>query len=276
MPPGGAVCILAILAALVLTTGRAVAQAPESLGRHQRAAVLDKALGDFDEGLALLESEPDQAAQRLRAAAEGFEAVIRSGVNNGRLFYNLGNTYLQLDRLGPAIANYRRAERLIPGDEQLKTNLACARGLCRNQIALQGSKTLVQTLFFWHYRVPLPTRFFCALVLYVLFWLVLIVRPFLPQLGLRLLVVVLAVGWLTFGLSAAVEWRFQSRTVAGVITADEVDVLKGNSAHYEAQFRQLLYEGVEFTVIEHRDDWLRIELPDGNTGWIRTNQAELI
>ena len=58
--------------------------------------------------------------------------------------------------------------------------------------------------------------------------------------------------------------------------ADEVIVRKGNSTSYEPQFNQPLYEGVEFTLIERRGDWLRIELPDGNSGWISADQAELI
>ena len=268
--------LILLIAASVTITGSVSAGPSEPMAHHQRGALLDQALTDFDAGLALLQSEPGAAAELLRAAAEGYEAVIRSGVENGRLFYNLGNTYLHQDRPGLAIANYRRAKRLIPGDEQLKANLAYARGLCRNQIATQGSRKLLHTLLFWHFRVPLPTRFAWAVGLYVLFWLVLTIRPFLRQVGLRLLVVVLAGGWLTLGTSVVVEWRFQSRSVAGVITSDEVVVRKGNSAHYEPQFRQLLYEGVEFDVLEHRGDWLRIELPDGNTGWIRAHQAELI
>ncbi len=265
-----------MVAALVMLTGVIFAANAAPLGEHQRVALLEKALADFDAGLGMLESDPDGAAAHLRGAADGFETITRGGVRNGRLYYDLGNTYLQLGRLGSAMVNYRRAEKLIPGDEQLKTNLQYARNLRRNQIATTGSQSLLRTLFFWHFRVPLPTRFLCALVLYVLFWFALLVRPFVRQTGLRLLAVVLAVGWLTLGASTLVEWQLQSRIIAGVIVADEVVVRKGNSANYEPQFKQLLYEGVEFTLLESRGPWLRIELSDGNTGWIRADQAELI
>lgn len=239
-------------------------------------AILEQALSDFEEGLGELESDPDRAAELLRGSAEGFEAVIDGGVVNGRLYYNLGNAYLQLGELGKAIANYRRAERLIPNDDQLRTNLEYARGLRRNRIEAAGGRTLLHTLFFWHYRLALKTRFLAGLVMYVLFWLVLIVRPFVRQVGLRLAAVVLAVGWLTFGVSTLAEWQVESRIQPGVIVAEEVVVRKGNSDSYEAQFTQLLHPGVEFTLIERRGDWLRIELPDGNDGWIRAGQAELI
>ena len=276
----GCLAILSLIGA-VLTTGSGAATAARAdgvgtLGVHQRVALLEKALADFDAGVGMLESDPGQAGERLSAAAEGFESLIRSGVRNGRLYYNLANTYLQLGRLGKAIANYRRAEKLIPGDEQLKTNLGYARGLRRYQIEAKGSESLLRTLFFWHYRIPLATRFAAGLVLYVLFWLVLMIRPLFRQAGLPLIALLLAVGWLTLGASTAVQWSIESRTAAGVIVADEVVVRKGNSANYEPQVKQLLYEGVEFTLLEMRSGWLRIELPDGSTGWIRADQADLI
>jgi len=36
---------------------------------------------------------------------------------------------------------------------------------------------------------------------------------------------------------------------------------------------ETLGPGVESTVIEVRPGWLRIELPDGRSGWIRETQA---
>ena len=268
-----------IIATIVSMTSSVHAELAEGPTTPDRVAVVERALSDFDEGLALLDSDPDQAARLLHTAADGFETIIRSGVENGRLYYNLGNTYLQLGRLGPATANYRRAERLIPGDEQLKTNLEYARNLRRNRIGAAGSKTLLRTLFFWHHGVPLRTRYLCGLGLYVVFWLVLIIRPVMHPARWSAtggLAVLLAVCWISLGLSVVVEWQVQSQTVAGVIVADDTVVRKGNSTGYEPQFKQLLHEGVEFTLIESRGNWLRIELPDGNTGWIRADQAELV
>ena len=234
------------------------------------------AQAEFDAGLAAFDSDPDQAIVHLQSAAEMFEAIIRDGAHNGRLYYNLGNTYLQLGRLGEAIASYRRAEQLIPGDARLEANLQYAMGLRRTQLNAADSAGLLHTLFFWHYRVPLATRFRVGLGLYVLFWAVLMVRVLRGRGGMRVLSVLLAAGWLAMAASVTTEWPQDARSVAGVIVADDVVVRKGNGVNYEPQFQQLLYEGVEFTVLERRGQWLRIELPNGYTGWIRTEQAELI
>jgi SH3-like domain-containing protein len=54
-----------------------------------------------------------------------------------------------------------------------------------------------------------------------------------------------------------------------------VVVRKGNGEGYDPQFEQPLHDGIEFRVIEQRGGWLRIELADGNQGWVRSREVEL-
>ena len=49
-------------------------------------------------------------------AAERYEAILKSGVESGNLYYNLGNAYFKLDRKVKALAAYERATRMIPAD----------------------------------------------------------------------------------------------------------------------------------------------------------------
>jgi hypothetical protein len=53
-------------------------------------------------------------------------------------------------------------------------------------------------------------------------------------------------------------------------------VYKGPGREYQRQFTQPLQPGVEFTLRGWRGDWWRIELADGNSGWIERTRAELI
>ena len=82
--------------------------------------------------------------------------------------------------------------------------------------------------------------------------------------------------WLVLGCSAAVGMVQQATAMEGVLTANDVIVRKGNGEGFEPQFKQALHEGIEFRMLERRNDWLLIELPDGKSGWIRANQAEII
>lgn len=58
-----------------------------------------------------------------------YEKLIESGVSSGALYYNLGNAYFKLGRIGKAILNYERGKRLTPQDEDLLANLTYVKGL---------------------------------------------------------------------------------------------------------------------------------------------------
>ena len=60
-------------------------------------------------------------------AADIYQQMITSGYKSGNLYYNLGNTYYKLGQKGMAILYYEKAKRLIPGDADLKANLAYVR-----------------------------------------------------------------------------------------------------------------------------------------------------
>ena len=57
------------------------------------------------------------AKSKFQEAADSYESLIQRGINNGYLYYNLGNTYIRLGKIGPAILNYIHAQKLIPRNE---------------------------------------------------------------------------------------------------------------------------------------------------------------
>ena len=86
----------------------------------------------------------------------------------------------------------------------------------------------------------------------------------------------LLVVWLVAGASVAVESYDRATTRAGVTTADDIVVRKGNGDGYDRQFEETLQPGVEFVVIDQRPGWYKVELPDGSEGWLRQSEAEII
>ena len=243
---------------------------------QQRREVLAEAQQAYDRGVEILRSRPDEAAEQFRLAAARFQMLVDDGVANGRLYYNLGNAYLQAGEVGRAILQYRRAERFIAGDDRLEGNLRYARSLRRDQIAPSGERALADALLSWHHTTSATTRMWVFAVAYVLFWLLLISWIF-RRAGLwRYVAGGCAVLWIACGASLAVELTSIGENLDGVILRDEVIVRKGNGEGFAPQFEQPLHEGVEFSVMEKRGDWLSIELPDGKTGWIPAAAAGLI
>jgi hypothetical protein len=246
------------------------------LSLQQQVQVLNEGLQAFDRGAALRQQNPTEASKAFRDAAARFQLLADTGLKNGKLFYNLGNAYLECGQIGKAILNYRRAEELIPDDGRLVANLRYARSLRRNQLTDSGERAFVQTLFFWHYGSSVRGRFIAATVAYLVFWGSLIAALFVRRVRWRYAVVPFLVGWVVLGVSVGVSLVERSTQLNGVVVADNITVRKGNGEGFEPQFKEALHEGVEFNVVERRTDWLHIQLPDGKTGWIRARDAELI
>ncbi|MBN2564000.1 MAG: hypothetical protein JXQ75_24055 [Phycisphaerae bacterium] len=279
--------LLAIIVAAAPTVGWSVApdggsdRTLDAFGARQ--AVLEQAFADFDQAVAMKDHAGPERQRLYRRALAGFESLLQGGLENGGLYYNVANTYLRLGNVGKAIVNYRRALRLMPGDERIRKNLQSARNLCRVRIPAPATSTFVKTLFFWHFGTSLTARTNVALVGYVLFWGLLLVR----QIALRGLPgfawTIRAVAAVTLILGASVAWDIatQQHLMEGVVIADEVVLRKGNGEYYEPQLEQTLSEGVEFRLIETRNDveetlWYQVELRDGKRGWLRADQADVI
>jgi len=268
------VAIMALLAPLPPLMARGEGKARE-VSQPQLILQLSNALESFDHGSALLNNAPDEALAAFRQARDGLESVVDAGIDNGPLYYNLGNTHLRLGEIGAAIADYRRAQRLIPNDRRLKANLQFARSLMRDHIEPSGKRTFLRTVFFWHYSWPLRARKTAAMIVYGLFWLLLVVRVRWPRVNAGYAALACLAFWPLLGVSVAIDLRSQSRPSKGVLVANDVVVRRGNGEGYAAQFEQPLHEGVEFKLIEQRGGWLRIELADGNQGWVRSREVEL-
>lgn len=247
------------------------------LGDEQRRAVLAEAMTAYDSGIAVLRSNPDQAKRAFREAAERMQLLVDDGVTNGRLLYNLGNAYLQGDQLGRAIASYRRAEQLIPGDARLRANLAYARSRCRLQLEPTGGRALGDALLWWHHNTSLGARTTVFVVAYTLFWIALagrVVRGAGAP-ALTITAIVTGILWIAVGVSLLLQTTTAQASI-GVIVHDDVTVRKGDGTGFEPQLEEPLHEGVEFELIEQRGDWLLIELADGTSGWVRLSEAVVI
>ncbi len=274
---------LVLLAAAFLPHGPAAA----SLTDAQRLAILEEAQGAYDRGLAQVRTDPEGAHASFEAAADRFTQLVGDGVVNGALHYNLANACLQAGQVGRAILHYRAAQRLLPGDPKVDHNLDYARTLRKSRIPDSGRRALAAALLGWHRDIPVRTRFAVFAVSWLLFWALLAAACFAPspagrgrlplhQPWWRWGAAASAVLWLAAGASVAADTMLPRGATEGVVLADEVIVRKGNSEGFEPKFAQMLYEGVEFRVLEQRPGWLHVELPDGKTGWIRADQAGLI
>ncbi len=254
----------------------ATAFAAEPLRLVDLRTEFGQALAEFDQAQEIQGKHPDRARQLLLSAAQRFKSLVAAGIINGRLEYNLGNCYLQARDPGRAVLHYRRAYRLIPRDPLLADNLREARSRCLTRVQPTRRSAFLRSVFFWHYQSSITERTKIAAVCYAVFWMLLALRSLRPRRSVSALAFFIGAITLVLAGSVALTHWSERNAPTGVVTAMDVVVYKGPGTGYQRQFEQPLQPGVEFTLQERRGAWWRLELPDGQSGWIDSSDAGLV
>jgi hypothetical protein len=220
---------------------------------------------------------PVESQDLYRRAVLRFERIAsEGGVRNGMLFYNIGNAHFRMNDIGCAILNYRHAEQYIPGDRNLALNLRTARETRQDSFEEGQSAQVMRTFLFWHYDIQPGTRSMLFGVFSLLFWglaaMRLFRRAWSPGWALGL---VGGVASLFFG-SLVFESTVQASQQAGVVIAPQVIARTGDGQSYEPAYSDPLHAGAEFVLLDARNDWNHVELPDGRQCWIPSGSADLV
>ncbi len=231
----------------------------------------------FRQALELDATQPTTAQGLYRDALVRFERIVRDGeIVNGKLYYNIGNTYFRLGDVGRAILSYRRALRYLPNDPNLLQNLIYARSTRVDQLQERETRQILKTIFFWHYDLATRIRLIAFCSSFGLIWLcaLLFLLTHRPSIKWGILVSI-CLSAAFFG-SLVAEEIGSRRNRIGVIVVSEVVARKGDSESYQPSFRDPLHAGTEFKVVEQRPEWLHVELTDGRRTWIPEQSAELV
>jgi tetratricopeptide (TPR) repeat protein len=211
-------------------------------------------------------------------AAETYEALRSTGVEDGVLYYNLGNAYFKAGRLGLAILNYERAARLLPGDDDVRENLAFARELV-SESAEPPPLPLAVGFVVDLYRRARPGGLarilsLCFLVGGAVVTILLLDRwPRLRAPAVSV-VAVLGVVALVAGASLAAKLEAESNRTEAIVVTENAYVRSGPG---EASPRLAeIHEGLKVRVLSEREGFVQVSLANGLTGWIPEAQVETI
>jgi hypothetical protein len=215
-----------------------------------------------------------------RAAAQAYEDVVALGVKDPVLYYNLGVAYLQTGRPALAVLNFRRTLAIDPADEDAQTNLDLARqsldgdyfeptsGLTNFSDAVTGA-------------VPAPVLgaiAFAAALAAVLGW-VLFRASRLPNAIRDAGVYFAAVLVLLVGFAVTVVVIDGGRDAGDAVLPRSTALYSGPDASYVDFLK--VPAGMEVSVVDERDEWLRVALPSGEygggvEGWAKRSSVELV
>lgn len=211
------------------------------------------------------------------SAIAAFGYLADAGIQNGKLFYNLGNAYLKNGDIGHAILYYERAATLMPGDPDLKFNLNYARTFLKDKPA-ETKTSIFGVLFFWKRLIRPRTLQWTALMLNMMFWLYLTVWHIRGKKHPRMLSMLLMSTAGLFIFMACHDYcaaaGLTARGKEAVILPNHISVRSGLSENATELF--VLHAGTRIRIDKERNGYYRIYFSEGKIGWIPKKDVGVI
>jgi len=206
-------------------------------------------------------------------AAAAYEALLKSNPSP-EIYYNLANAYFKDKKIGLAILNYERAKKLTPRDQDIRSNLLYMNRLLEYKVEDKRNWYLRKTSTALEY-VTSEECWTAALAAYLIF-----IVGFLFAVLFRKKPLFGTGGALAFSLVLLcfvplfLKYSVLGSRHKAVVTSPKADVHYGPSEADRLAFR--LVEGLTVAIRDERENWYRIELTDGRSGWVPRAQVTSI
>lgn len=208
---------------------------------------------------------------KYQEAIQSYEHILDNGVHSGELYFNLANAYYKLNRVAPSIYYYEKALQLEPSDKDIENNLSFAKNMTIDDIEnvpeiglSKVIKNVIKTFSSdaWAKLAVVLVFFFVILALSYYFSYSTNKKrlAFLGSSTALLLVFVM----LIFAFQKS---KYEKNDNPAIVFAQESEVKTDPNLRSEVTFK--LHEGTKVQILESYDDnWTKIKLADGKTGWI--------
>jgi len=208
--------------------------------------------------------------------ADAAAAYEKIEPKTAHVYFNLGNALFREGKLGLAVLNYSRANRLAPRDPDILANLKFA----QQRLGVDDVNTPpnASRRFFASLLASRTLDEWSAGELTGLWVLILAIAAaiFLPKLRTGFMVVS-AIALAVFGFSAfalGYETINERSAPAAIVVTAETEARFAPVADSTVHFR--LREGTRVKIDEDRGEWVLAERADGQQGWIRTDSIQKI
>lgn len=248
-----------------LTNNDSIVNATSKLG--SRNLVISKSLADS----AYIRND-------FTTAIQIYEMILRTG-ESADIYYNLGNSYYKIGDIAKAILNYERALILKPANKDIRSNLEIARAKTVDKVTDVPELFIITWLKSITNSMGIQSWAIIAISFFLLFIVSIYIFFFSTKIVARKTFFILALFFLVFcviaNISAAFQRRVRLNRMNAIIISPSVTIRSTPNDNGTSLF--ILHEGRKvFIKDDSMKDWKEIQLEDGNVGWVKKNDLEVI
>jgi len=211
-------------------------------------------------------------------AIDFYNSILEEGQHSASLYFNLGNSYYKLNDIAHSIYYYEKALLLSPNDKEINNNLGYAQ-----QMTLDAIDTLPETGLSKFYKT-ITNKFsfdqwakmgiafmFLFVFLYIIFYYAQYAsRKRWAFIG-SLVFLFISILTITFSF---IQYNDFKKEQPAIVFADEIGIQSEPNVSSDEIF--VLHAGTKVNVVEKLNDWKRIRLTDGKTGWVSSEYIKLL
>lgn len=206
---------------------------------------------------------------RYSAALGAYEEQLKNDPNSPYLYYNIGNCYFKMGSTGLAVANYYRAFRLDPRDEDIRHNLNLALESAGEKLVPGGVPEVLHKVYFYFSAAELKGLSVLALGVFSLLACIWLLKR---RLG-RTTLVMLAV-WVVIAAWAGSVKRLEQENWA-VVAVPAAELRSGPGMNFPVSAN--LSQGHLVVVQDTRNAWQEVVVKSqGLQGWMPADSLEKI
>ncbi|WP_299062936.1 tetratricopeptide repeat protein [uncultured Polaribacter sp.] len=211
-------------------------------------------------------------------AIESYKQILKQDVVSDELFYNLGNSYYKLNKVGPSIFYYEKALQLNPLNQDVKNNLVFAKRLALDNIE-EVPKTFFQKFNANYLQKLSYDEWAFVTIVFVLLSAILFLLFYFAHKPIkkRFFFTVAIISFILFLATISVtynQYNFSKNTKQAIVFSSKTEVRNAPTLNSEEVFT--LHEGTKVIVLDAVDNWKKIKLADGKIGWIISDEIKLL
>ena len=203
-------------------------------------------------------------------ALELYQEIEKQNMESEALYFNMANIYYKTNQVAPAIYYYEKALQLDPNNKDVAFNLDFA-----NRMILDNIEPLPKSLG-QRFRDGIILKFtyatwaIIAVSLAFLFALLFLLYHFSYSTSKKrfyFITSIMSASFVAVSLFFAMKnHHYVSTTKSAIIFAIQTQVKSAPTKNSEVNFE--LHEGTKVQVLEDIDNWRKIKIADGKTGWM--------
>ena len=215
---------------------------------------------------------------KIEEAITAYKEIEEKGLISSELYYNLGNSYYKLNKVGPSIYYYEKALKLNPLNEDVKNNLIFAKRLALDNIEelpktvfQKFNSNYLQKLSYNQWAIAVIIFSFLGSFLFLLYYFTTTPgkkRFYFTTSSISFILMVIVL------LITINQYTFTKNNKEAIIFAEESEIRNAPTLTSEEVFK--LHEGTKVIVLDAVDDWKKIKIADGKIGWVISEELKLL